>query len=195
MLFNKRRTVFISGSAYEYGRFGDSGKAFIRDLTKKLLRNNFKIISGYGLGIGSIVIESALDEVYNVKQECIHDHLHVYPFPASAHSDTIKECYRNDMIAQADVAIFVFGNKLEDIAIREADGMIQEFQIAHSHGVLLIPVGASGYVSERLWADVIARFDEYFDSREKFELYLALGAPNTRNDRLIDLILQIANQE
>jgi len=193
MLFNKRRTVFISGSAYEYGRFGDSGKTFIRNLTKSLLRNNFKIISGFGLGIGSIVIESALDEVYQVKQERIHDHLQVYPFPGSAHPNTIKDCYRNDMIAQADIAIFVFGNKLEDIAIREADGMIQEFQIAHSHGALLIPVGASGYVSERLWADVITRFDEYFDSREKFELYVELGAPYTRHDRLIDLILQIAD--
>jgi hypothetical protein len=193
MLFTKRRTVFISGSAYEYGRFGDSGKAFIRNLTKNLLRNNFKIISGFGLGIGSIVIESALDEVYQVKQERIHDHLQVYPFPASAHPDTIKDRYRKDMIAQADVAIFIFGNKLEDIAIREADGMIEEFQIAHSYGALLIPVGASGYVSERLWADVMTRFDDYFDSREKFGLYEELGAPYTKHDRLIDLILQIAN--
>ena len=35
MLCDKKKTVFISGSAYEYGRFGDAGKFFIRDLLPK----------------------------------------------------------------------------------------------------------------------------------------------------------------
>lgn len=194
MLFNKRRTVFISGSAYEYGRFGSSGKPFIRQLTKKLLKNNFRIISGFGLGVGSAVVEGALDEVYLGKKESINHHLQVYPFSSSFHPEDLKTCYRNDMIAQAGIAIFIFGNKLQDIAIREADGMIEEFQIARSNGALLIPVGASGFISEKLWKEVIERFDEYFDTREKFELYQELGAPYTRHDRLIELILQIAHQ-
>src|SRR5258705_3396967 len=194
MLFNKRRTVFISGSAYEYGRFGSSGKPFIRHLTKNLLKTDFKIISGFGLGVGSVVVESAMEEVYLEKKESITHHLRVYPFSSSQHPEGIKTSYRNDMIAQAGIAIFVFGNKLQDISLREADGMVEEFHIAWSNRALLIPVGASGYISEKLWKDVIERFDEYFDTREKFELYQELGAPYTRHDRLIDLIIQIAQQ-
>lgn len=192
MLFSKRRTVFISGSAYEYGRFGDSGKPFIRNLTKSLLKNNFKIISGFGLGVGGAVIESALDEVYLEKKAPIDDHLQVYPFPIAARSDTIKHSYRKDMISRAGVAIFIFGNKLEEITLREADGMWQEFEIARSNQALLIPVGASGYVAEKLWLEMMDRFDEYVGSREKFELFQQLGAPYTRHDRLINLILEIA---
>ncbi|HVU56846.1 MAG TPA: hypothetical protein VHD83_17410 [Puia sp.] len=192
MLFNKGRTVFISGSAYEYGSFGDLGKPFVKDLTKTLLKNNFRIISGYGLGVGSSVVESALDEVYLRKKESISDHLHVYPFPSSPRPGDIKDCYREDMISQAGVVIFIFGNKLEDISIREADGMMKEFEIARSHKAKLIPVGASGYIAERLWLEVLLHYDEYFDTREKFELYEQLGTPYTRPERLIDLIIQIA---
>jgi hypothetical protein len=192
MLPRKRRTVFISGSAYEYGKLGDLGKPFVRGLTKSLLQHDFKIISGFGLGIGSVVVESALDEVYTGKKEGISDHLRVYPFPSSARQEEIKECYRNEMISQADVVIFVFGNKLEDIAIREADGMLREFEIARANGAMLIPVGASGYMAERLWLKVLLHYDEYFDNREKFDLFEQLGTPYTRPERLIDLILKIA---
>jgi hypothetical protein len=192
MLLNNRRTVFISGSAYEYGHFGDSGKTFIRNLTKNLLKSNFSIISGYGLGIGSAVIESAMEEIYLGKKEPIQDHLQVYPWPVTSRSEDIKDSYRQDMIARAGVAIFVFGNKLEGIAISEADGMRREFEIARANGALLIPVGASGYVSFKLWQEMMDHFDEYPDSREKFELYQQLGAPYTRHDRLIELIIQIA---
>jgi hypothetical protein len=195
MPLNKRRTVFISGSAYEYGRFGDTGKAFVRNLTKTLLNNNFRIVSGFGLGVGSAVVEGALDEVYLKKKTSIAQHLRVYPFASHDHPEELKTGYRTDMIAQAGIAIFIFGNKLQDIAIREADGMIEEFQIALSNKARLIPVGASGYVSEKLWREMILRFDEYFDSREKFELYEELGAPYTRHDRLIELIMQIAQHD
>jgi len=34
------------------------------------------------------------------------------------------------MISRAGVVIFVFGNKLEDIEVKEADGMWKEFEIA-----------------------------------------------------------------
>ena len=195
MLFNKRRTVFISGSAYEYGRFGSKGKPFIRNLTRSLLKNNFRIISGFGLGIGSAVVEGAMEEIYLEKKANITDHLRIYPFTSFEHPEDIKTSYRMDMMAQAGVAIFVFGNKLKDISIREAEGMIEEFRIARSQRMLLIPVGASGYVSEKLWLEVVQRFDEYFDSREKFRLYEELGAPYTRHDRLIDLIIQIAQND
>lgn len=192
MPFDKGRTVFISGSAYEYGGLGDEGKPFVKDLTKTLLKNNYRIISGFGLGVGSSVVEGALDEVYLGKNENISDHLHVYPFPSPSHSGDIRDCYRRDMISRAGVAIFIFGNKLEGISIREADGMLKEFEIACSYNVRPIPVGASGYVAERLWLEVLLHYDEYFDTREKFELFLQLGTPYTRPGRLIDLIIQIA---
>ena len=195
MFLNKRKTVFISGSAYEYGRLGDDGKDFIRNLSRTLLRNDFKIISGFGSGVGNYVLEGALNEIYLEQKTRITDQLRVYPFPVLSELESVHLNYRDDMISQAGTVIFLFGNKLEDIAVREADGMRKEFEIARSHNALLIPVGASGYISEQLWKDVVERFDDYFDNREKFELYERLGNPAAQPAELIDAILQIAQSD
>ncbi|HEV3326484.1 MAG TPA: hypothetical protein VG052_12795 [Puia sp.] len=192
MVFNKRKTVFISGSAYEYGRFGDDGKDFIRNLAKTLLKNDFKIISGFGSGVGNYVLEGALNEIYLEQKTKITDQLRVFPFPMQNELESVHLNYRDDMISQAGTVIFLFGNKLEDIAVREADGMLKEFEIARSHNALLIPVGVSGYISEQLWKDVVERYDDYFDNREKYEWYERLGNPEARPAELIDAILRIA---
>jgi hypothetical protein len=70
--------------------------------------------------------------------------------------------------------------------------MLKEFEIARSHNALLIPVGVSGYISEQLWKDVVERYDDYFDNREKYEWYERLGNPEARPAELIDAILRIA---
>ena len=191
MFSDKRTTVFISGSAYEYGNFGEAGKFFIRDLSRALIKIDFKIVSGFGLGVGSHVIDGALDEVYLGKKTKITDHLQVFPFPSTDHPEVIKSYYRSDIVSQAGVAVFVFGNKLEDIEVKEADGMWKEFEIARSNNALLIPVGASGYISKKIWKNVIDNFDDYFETREKFELYGQLGNPSLHPEQLIDVILQI----
>jgi hypothetical protein len=211
MLFNRKKTVFISGSAYEYGRFGNDGKDFIRCLTTALLRHDYKIISGFGYGVGNYVVEGALQEIYGRQQTRLTDQLRVFPFPVSnghssshpgSHSgghsappdlDSLHRNYRDDMIAQAGTAIFLFGNKLEDIAVRHADGMRKEFEIARTHGTLVIPVGVSGYISAELWTDLIDRYDQYFADRSTFDWYLRLGNPDAGPADWIDAILQIAS--
>ena len=188
-----RKTVFISGSAYEYGSFGEEGRDFIRELSKTLLKNGFTIISGFGYGVGNYVVEGALEELYLEKGERMVDRLKVYPFPARATLiDRIQESYREEMIAQAETAIFLFGNKLEDISIREADGMMQEFEIARLQKVRVIAVGASGYVSAKLWRHVVDSYDEYFETRENFGLYERLGDTAAPPGALIDTILELA---
>lgn len=190
---NKKRTVFISGSAYEYGRLGASGKFFIRDLSKALLQNDFKIVSGYGLGVGAHVVDGALEEIHGRKKERINDQLQLFPFPPANHPEKNKHSYRHDMIGRAGIALFVFGNKLEDIAVKEADGLLKEFEIARSQKAVLIPVGASGYASEKLWNRVVKHYDDYFETREKFELYEQLGDPSADPESLIDLVIRAAS--
>jgi hypothetical protein len=193
MQATRQKTVFISGSAYEYGRFGDDGRAFIRELSKTLLKNGFRIISGFGSGVGNYVVEGALHEIYANGDRKMTDQLRVFPFPTPADLlENIQKDYRTEMISRADIAIFLFGNKLEDICIREADGMQKEFDIARSHQAILIPVGASGYISEKLWLEMVQKYDDYFASREKFELYEQLGNPDAQPGELINTILQIA---
>ena len=59
------RTIYISGAAAEYAPDGkDEYERFISKLSGRLIFEGFKIVSGYGLGVGSAVISGALSEIY-----------------------------------------------------------------------------------------------------------------------------------
>lgn len=193
MHLDKVKTVFISGSAYEYGKFEEIGRPFIKHLSKALLKKDFKIVSGFGLGVGPQVVEGVIDEIHLERKEQIADHLQCFPFPHENRSRTMRSAYRSDMISRAGTVLFIFGNKLEDISVKEADGMLEEFEIARSNKALLIPVGASGYAAEKLWKRVVGEYDDYFETREKFGLYEQLGNASTTPERLIDLVISIAS--
>ncbi|KGK10824.1 hypothetical protein [Vibrio navarrensis] len=70
--------------------------------------------------------------------------------------------YRTDMISFSGIAIFLFGNKLKDGEVVVADGLIKEFKIAKSNGLLLIPVGATEYASREIYCELLK--EGYFDS-------------------------------
>jgi hypothetical protein len=97
------------------------------------------------------------------------------------------------MISRAGTAIFLFGNKLEDISIRDADGVWEEFEIARSNHAVVIPVGSSGYVSEKLWKRVVNEYDDYYPNRDKCDMVEQLGDASVAPETLIDLIVRIAS--
>jgi len=71
--------------------------------------------------------------------------------------------------------------------------MRKEFEIARTHGTLVIPVGVSGYMSAKLWKDLIDHFDDYFSDRSTFDWYIRLGNPDAAPADWIDAILMIAS--
>ena len=60
------------------------------------------------------------------------------------------------------LAVFVFGNKSEDGKIVPAGGVRKEFSIAHQQGLVLLPIGATGYMAWELWQEIMERYTEYF---------------------------------
>ena len=45
------------------------------------MREDCRIVSGFGLGIGSAVINGALNVIYKEKYCHLDEHLRLYPFP------------------------------------------------------------------------------------------------------------------
>lgn len=114
----KRSHIFISGAAYNYEPFTEErAKELIHKLSYRLAEKEYKIISGYGLGIGSIVINGALEYKYRSNYRNLDDLLILRPFPQiQSGNKSISERwtdYRNEIISQAGIAIFMFGNKLD----------------------------------------------------------------------------------
>lgn len=152
----RRRSVFISGAAHEYGDWKkEEAESFVYKLSKDLSASKLRIVSGFGLGVGSSVITGVLENVYMNGGRLDAEQLILRPFPQSevghrALADVWND-YRNDMISYAGIAIFVFGNKLKDGVVVTSDGLIKEFEIARTKGLVVLPVGATGYASEILY--------------------------------------------
>ena len=78
--------IFISGSISDYSEpwTEEAVNNFTFGLAKQLVKDGNRIISGFGLGIGSSVINGALDEIMNSKYKHVDEHLCLRPFPQYA---------------------------------------------------------------------------------------------------------------
>lgn len=155
-----KNTIFISGSISDYNENWSKEKVnqYCYDLSSFLVSKDYKIISGFGPGIGSSVINGALDEIYKTKYRHVSEHLGLFPFPQ--HDDgekSIAERWtdnRNQMISEAGVCIFIFGNKKVNGEVVSASGMMEEFRIAKERGKIIIPIGSTGFAAKEIFDEM-----------------------------------------
>lgn len=158
-LFNLNK-IFISGSAETYGKWSqeDSFK-FMHNLSKALVKKGFKVVSGFGLGVGSIIINGALEEIYQSKFNNTTEYLELKPFPqihtGSKNINELRDQYRKDMILNSGIAIFIFGNKLVEGKIENSEGVYREYEIARENNLSIIPVGSTGFMAKVISDEII----------------------------------------
>jgi hypothetical protein len=169
----------------------------IHKLSSRLIKENFRIVNGFGWGIGSAVINGALERIYSKPEKYSEDQLIVKPFPqfrtGEKELDELWHEYRNNMIEYSGIAIFIFGNKkdsTEPLKIIKAGGVDKEFRIAKNKGLFLIPVNATGWISSDLMEEI--RKDNYLlpskgDTYKLMEnLYI-----EKEPDKIIEIIVNI----
>lgn len=155
-----KNTIFISGSISNFNTIWSEEKVnqFCYNLASSLVSRNYKIISGFGLGVGSSVINGALDEIYKTKYRHVSEHLGLFPFPQYDDGEkSIAERWtdnRNQMISQAGICIFIFGNKIVNGKVVSASGMMEEFQIAKESGKIIIPIGSTGSAAKEIFDEM-----------------------------------------
>jgi len=168
-------------------------------LAKGLSASKLRIVSGFGLGVGSSVITGVLENVYMKGGRLDSDQLILRPFPqAKVGQRELAEVwndYRTDMISYAGIAVFLFGNKLREGEIIESDGLFKEFNIAKEQGLILLPVGATGYASSKLYESLV---DEGYFSTDNFPAELdkdikIIGDSESDLDAVRASILNIVN--
>lgn len=164
------KTVFISGSAVDYGSRGQAAvEQFLRSLAQWLVEKDFRIASGVGLGIGPAIVTGAIQQIYSTDHLNIERQLILRPFPIGIANPAQRaktfERYRAELIADAGIAIFILGNKLDGGTVVKADGVRQEFEQAKKRRLYLIPVGAFGGIAQDLWGEVEANLATYFPTQ------------------------------
>ncbi|MFS2722939.1 SIR2 family protein [Bacteroides thetaiotaomicron] len=196
----KRRNIFVSGAAHVYTPYSENeAKTLIHNLSYKLAENEYKIVSGYGLGIGSIVINGALEFKLSSKYQNLDDLLILRPFPQiQSGTKTIPEIwtnYRKDMLSKAGIAIFLFGNKLNDKGeIVNSNGMEEEFKICLEFGVIPIPIGATNFISKILWDEIMTNFDKYYPDNSGLRSAIEeIGNSSNSTDKIISNVIKAIN--
>lgn len=193
---NKRK-IFVSGSATEFTEPWNKEKAedLVYSLAQTLIKKDYIIYSGFGNGIGSSVINGALDEIYKNKYKNINDYLCLRPFPQNI-SDPKKRKelftkYREDIIKDIGITIFLFGNKEVDGEIKNADGCLEEFKLAKETGKIIIPIGSTGYVAKQILDEIKNGIEKY----KYLKKYINDLETKTEKEEIIKIILKIINEQ
>ncbi len=201
----KGKSIFLSGSAQEYGEWVQSEvEMFLYQLGELLIERNYKISSGIGLGIGNAFITGAINAIYEKRNARVNDYLNMKPFPQHIEDKEERKKiwtkYRYELISSAGIALFFMGNKTKDGKVILAEGMKEEFNIAKELGLAIIPIGSSGYVASELWKEVMMNFCNYHDASNSIllnaisKLNDKIDKPDQLISRIID-VLEIMNKE
>lgn len=195
----RSKSVFVSGAAHEWGPGWptERARALVRGLSKTLVNKNYRLVSGFGYGVGSALIAGALEHIYATKRGKMEDQLILRPFPhdiiGTADWEVVARRYREDMANYAGAAVFLFGNKLKDGQVVKSDGVAQEFAVCKDKGLAVIPVGATGSMAAELYKTVMDDFSTYFPKRtEQFmPLMQTLGDSEADTHVLIDTVVRV----
>jgi hypothetical protein len=171
--YNKQ-TVFISGSAEIYEPYTkDDALGYVHNISKLLIENNYKIVNGFGYGIGSSVINGALETIYDNPNKYSETQLTIKPFPqfktGGIEVEELWKIYRQNMISKCGIAIFLFGNKN---AGKIADGVLKEFKIANDKGLICIPIASTEYASRNIYDEILKEPKKYYENPDEVLPYL-----------------------
>lgn len=198
----RRKSVFISGAAYDFGACNQNdAESFLHSLANKLVEEKYRIVTGFGLGVGGPVLNGVLSCLSAQGKTISDEAIVMRPFPqiATDGANLAEQWrrYRRQMLEQAGIAVFVFGNKLGpggDVVL--SNGMQQEFQLAIDAGLKPLPVGVTGFVAEELWNKVNANLATFFpDATPQFkEDFALLGNSTIQQQELIITISRLVNE-
>jgi hypothetical protein len=155
------RSVFVSGSLPLCADSGqrDYVEGVAREVGRVVAEHEKRLVSGFGLTVGSATIAGALGIILGEAAPNLEKSLLLRPFPQEPPSGmemkAFLRTYRDGMISQAGLCVFICGLKgAPGAAVVMADGVMDEFESAKRLKRLLLPIGATGGAAKKIWDEV-----------------------------------------
>jgi hypothetical protein len=153
------RSVFVSGSLPPSAPDDQRHRVeeIAREVGRVIAELGKRLVSGFGLTVGSAAVSGALGVILNEATPNLEKSLLLRPFPQEAPSGTdmvtFRTRYRDGMIQQAGVCVFICG--LKEAAgggpSIVADGVMEEYESATRLGRVVVPIGATGGAAAEIW--------------------------------------------
>jgi hypothetical protein len=197
----KLSSIFVSGAAASYGTWTQKvAEQFLHDLAKQIASRKNRVITGFGVGVGSAVLNGALEHLNETGRAVSDQDIILRPFPQVATGGKNLASrwteYRRAMIDYAGIAIFVFGNKKGATGIVPSNGMREEFDLCIQAGVKPLPIGATGFMAETLWKEISVDLGKHFpDASQQFKReFKNLGNASNGPSELLETVQKLIEQ-
>lgn len=198
--------IFISGAFDEVESFlgsrdGEAVKLankFCEKLGERLFDEDIEVSSGLGLGVGRNLVTGYLNKEAINGNIRLGSKLIIRPFP-SQQEEKERRKYREKILSECGVSIFLFGNKWSDTKIEKSlinsPGVKEEYDVSRKLGHLIIPVAATGYTASKLWEkERISISEHLFDYETVTDSFMNLNNKDQEIDELVDSIITILKE-
>ena len=188
------KDILVSGSAADFAPLGQARvEEFSRQLGAEFVRRGFRLISGYGLGIGSSVAYGALSEIHSNLSP--PDKAMLMPFPQNLPHGTDRAAFytshREQLVRAAGFVVFISGNREGASGPEPAPGVLEEFALAAKFGRVPIPIGASGWMASQILGVVSADLPRYYGSADVAAELNVLNDAGSTDRGLLEAIFSI----
>lgn len=187
-----RRSVMVSGSFPDILDQAEIDRrrhieAVARGVGRLVAERNMRLVSGFGLVVGSASLSGTLGVVLAEEAPNLDKSLMLRPFPQETphgiQDIAFKQRYREGLIQQAGACVVIAGEKdvQKDGQIERviADGVLDESEAARRIGRAVIPIGATGGAAAVVWREMDPVFETYWPKalRKSFDVLNDPGRP------------------
>lgn len=185
------KNVLISGAFEQETVNKEEIQRFTENLAVWLIKNNFKIFTGYGKNLGQYIVAGAFEgcklktidehnvfesvpDVVSVNQRVVNNFnnkVFLFPFPydVSMSKDEREDLYhrlRQNMIASTQITIIICGEKYKngkDVSdgLINSQGVVEEFEISKKQGNYILPISITGGAAKEIMESLEFKNDFY----------------------------------
>lgn len=189
-------SIFIAGSCRDYSDWNSQeASSMLYKLGYKLIENNIIVSSGNIEGVGPQIINGAITSITERNYD-ISKYLKIKTLPLIAGKDThiniqAKKKFQNNMISEAGIVIFLFGNQYYDNTLQNSRGVIHDFRRAVDQNRFVIPVASTGWASLEIFQEILSNFSNYSYLKDFMDQLLIERDPDKLSDLIISCIKYI----
>lgn len=194
-----RKSVFVSGAAKDAAPLGSPRlENLCRNLGTRMIHEGYKLVSGFGRGLGEYCVLGALGALYETVKGADANRVLVRPFPRSpqANQQTSQNTrHREDLLSRVGCLVVVAGNRDDNKGgIEVSPGVIEEVEIAKRQNKFIIPIGTTGHAAEEVWKRATANPGEYLPGLNVNSKLAVLGNSGASDDELLDAVFAILRE-